>query len=42
MQHEAFANSEDFGGADIAATPHRPSRPGQDAPYKNYRAGQSL
>jgi uncharacterized circularly permuted ATP-grasp superfamily protein len=39
MQHEAFANSEDFGGADIAAMPPRLSRPGQDSPYQNYVLG---
>ena len=39
MQHETFASAEDFGGADIAATPPRPSRPGQDAPYQNYELG---
>ena len=39
MQHEAFANTEDFGGPDIAAAPARASRPGQDAPYPNYVLG---
>jgi uncharacterized circularly permuted ATP-grasp superfamily protein len=39
MQHEAFANTEDFGGPDIAASPTRQARPGQDAPYQNYTLG---
>jgi uncharacterized circularly permuted ATP-grasp superfamily protein len=37
MQQEAFASAEDFGGPDVAAA--RPSRPGQDAPYRNYTLG---
>src|SRR5471030_1393179 len=41
MQHEAFANSEDFGGSDTAAPAHRPSRAGQDEPYKNYTLGKA-
>src|SRR6201995_3506657 len=40
MQHEAFANTEDFGGPDIVAAPHRISRPGQDAPYADYELGK--
>src|SRR5476649_2165000 len=41
MQHEVFANTEDFSGADVAATPPRPSRAGQDAPYLNYALGKA-
>ncbi len=41
MQHEAFANIEDFGGADTATPPHRPSRAGQDEPYQNYVLGKA-
>ena len=40
MQHEAFANTEDFGGADVAIPPHKPSRPGEGA-YANYVLGKA-
>ena len=40
MQHEVFANTEDFGGPDIVAGPSRVSRPGVDAPYVNYELGK--
>ena len=40
MQHEAFANTEDFGGPDIVAGPGRVSRPGADAPYTGYELGK--
>ena len=40
MQHEAFANTEDFGGPDIVAGPGRAARPGQDAPYADYELGR--
>src|SRR6266566_542902 len=40
MQHEAFANTEDFGGPDIVAGPGRVSRPGVDIPYANYELGK--
>ena len=40
MQHEAFANTEDFGGPDIMAGPGRVSRPGVDAPYAGYELGK--
>ncbi len=39
MQHEAFANTEDFGGPDIVAVPAQSARPGQDAPYAKYELG---
>ena len=41
MQHEAFANTEDFGGPDIVAGPGRTCRPGQDAPYQNYELAKA-
>src|ERR1700755_541688 len=41
MQHEAFANTEDFGGPDIVAGPGRSSRPGVDAPYAKYELGRA-
>ena len=40
MQHEAFANTEDFGGPDIVAGSGRVSRPGVDAPYAAYELGK--
>ena len=40
MQHEAFANTEDFGGPDIVAGPTKIARPGVDAPYANYELGK--
>ncbi|HEU0095678.1 MAG TPA: hypothetical protein VFQ52_04440, partial [Rhizomicrobium sp.] len=40
MQHEAFANTEDFGGPDIVAGPGQASRPGHDAPYAHYELGK--
>jgi len=40
MQHEVFANTEDFGGPDIMAGPARIARPGQDAPYADYELGR--
>ena len=40
MQHEAFANTEDFGGPDIVAGPGRICHPGQDAPYQGYELGK--
>ena len=40
MQHEVFANTEDFGGPDIVAGTGRVARPGQDAPYLNYELGK--
>ena len=40
MQHEVFANTEDFGGPDIVPGPGRVSRPGVDAPYANYALGK--
>ena len=40
MQHEVFANTEDFGGPDIVAGPSRICRPGMDAPYANYNLGK--
>src|SRR5476649_1251481 len=39
MQHEAFANTEDFGGPDLVALPAHASRPGHDAPYAQYELG---
>jgi uncharacterized circularly permuted ATP-grasp superfamily protein len=40
MQHEVFANTEDFGGPDIVAGPGRICRPGMDPPYANYNLGK--
>src|ERR1700744_1110826 len=40
MQHEVFANTEDFGGPDRATGPARACRPGMDAPYANYNLGK--
>jgi hypothetical protein len=40
MQHEVFANTEDFGGPDIVAGPGRVSRPGVDVPYAGYELGK--
>ena len=40
MQHEVFANTEDFGGPDIVAGPGRTCRPGMDPPYANYNLGK--
>src|ERR1700722_10326259 len=40
MQHEVFANTEDFGGPDIVAGPARVCRPGMDPPYANYSLGK--
>ena len=40
MQHEAFANTEDFGGPYIVAGSGRVSRPGVDAPYAAYELGK--
>ena len=40
MQHEVFANTEDFGGPDIVAGTGKISRPGMDAPYANYTLGK--
>src|SRR5689334_20371907 len=40
MQHEVFANTEDFGGPDIVAGPGRVSRPGVDVPYVSYELGK--
>ena len=39
MQHEAFANTEDFGGPDLAGVTPRIARPGVDAPYAQYQLG---
>ena len=41
MQHETFANTEDFGAPDIAAIPERSARPGIDAPYAQYELGRA-
>src|SRR3984885_11377057 len=41
MQQEAFANTEDFGGPDIVASPARIARPGQDAPYAKYELARA-
>src|SRR6201992_125181 len=41
MQHEAFANTEDFGGPDIVAGPSKVSQPGVDAPYAQYELGKA-
>ena len=40
MQNEVFANTEDFGGADIVGGTGRISQPGVDAPYANYELGK--
>jgi hypothetical protein len=40
MQHEVFANTEDFGGPDIVAGSGPLSRPGIDAPYASYELGK--
>src|SRR5258706_11155888 len=40
MQHEVFANTEDFGGPDIVAGPGRISRPGGDVPHAPYELGK--
>ena len=40
MQHEVFANTEDFGGPDIVGATGHISQPGVDAPYANYELGK--
>ena len=43
MQHEAFANTEDFGGPDIAAVPGpRRRAPARTRPMPNYELGARL
>ena len=39
MQHEALANTEDFGGPDPVTGPARAALPGKDAPYAHYQLG---
>ena len=42
MQHEVFANTEDFGGPDIVAGPAPESRPRHGRALRQLRAGQAL